>query len=157
MPLAHGECGNPQLIMQLKGQLAATFEARPLINAMFTRVHNLVEEAARRQQSLERLSEINRTSRGAKHCEASRLEKEVRCREARWSAHTPLHTASHLAWRACAAVDQIARQSMHQYARDLCVYSHACLQVVDRHRRTLWQVRVHSSCCQFSESCEVCP
>ena len=84
LPLAHGKRGDPQLL-ELKGQLAATCEARPLVNTTFIRVHDLVEEAARRQQSLERLSEINRTSREAKHREASRLEKEVRCHDATWS------------------------------------------------------------------------
>ena len=62
----------------LRAQLAATCEPRPNVNSTFDRVFGLVEEAAARALSMERMGEFYVSSSAARNCEAKRLQNEVR-------------------------------------------------------------------------------
>ncbi len=65
-------------MQEIKAQLAATCEPRQVVNATFDRVLGLVEEAAKKALSMERLGAFYVSSSASRDREAKRLQDEVR-------------------------------------------------------------------------------
>jgi len=70
---------------EIRAQLAATCEPRQIVNATFDRVFGLVEKAAEKALSMERMGTFYVSSSTARNREAKRFQDEVRWHGASWS------------------------------------------------------------------------
>ena len=65
-------------MQEIQSQLAATCEPRQIVNATFERVFGLVEKAARKSLSMERMGAFYVSSSASRDREAKRLQDKVR-------------------------------------------------------------------------------